>query len=279
MKIPESITAILENMSVNSHFWVDDLEVNNWVNQTKFFFVLAIGRSGTASLAGLLNKAIGAAVAHEPVTLDYRAHQTAFASPQAALEYMDRFRKKEIYLRMRHKKISSYGEVNSLLRRHAQALPQTFPRVVIIHLIRDGRDVVRSMMNRNTFTQSDRHTRHIMPLNNDPWKNQWHTMDRFARLCWYWQVENAYLRQNVERRVNFEQLISDYHYFDQNLLQPLGLELEESVWAAHMNTPQNISKSYLMPKWTEWSIEQQKTFMDICGEEMKLNGYHSYLDI
>ncbi|MFW6070645.1 MAG: sulfotransferase, partial [bacterium] len=179
-------------LKTHLQFWITSRRVDAWSEKVNVFFVLAIGRSGTSFLAHLLDQAPGAHVVHEPIGEDFMAYQEAFHDPDAARSYVHRFRKKEIYLRARAvqmEHMEAYGEVNSALRRHARALAAAFPDAVLFHLVRDGRDVVRSMSARRTMTPEDKNTNAIRPRPGDPWAGKWEQMDRFARLCWYWQVE------------------------------------------------------------------------------------------
>ena len=255
------------------HFWISNKKIDDWAKSKNIFFILAIGRSGTRFFSGLLNQIKEAYVVHEPVPDDFYAHQRAFHSEKDAYNYIMRFRKREIYLRIRDMKIAAYGEVNSALRRHCRALKKAFPNAKFLHLIRDGRDVVRSMMSRKTMTEGDPNTRLIFPPEGDPWRGLWSRMSRFEKICWYWQVENNYLRHNISRTVQFEKLISDYRYFKENLLTPLDLRLSEDVWKAEVNRPVNITRSFVIPHWKAWDNEMVEKFNNICGEEMKENGY------
>lgn len=254
-------------------FWITEGKILEWANNINIFFVLAIGRSGTRFLAELLNQIPGAYVAHEPVDDDYLAHQKAFHNEKEAVYYVQRFRRKEIYLRVRDREVTTYGEVNSLLRRHCNALKRAFPNAHFVHLVRDGRDVARSMMSRKTMTHEDPHTTLIYPTNADPWKDEWDEMSRFEKLCWYWQVENHYLRNNIERTVQLERLISSYDYFSKQLLCPLDLNVPKSVWQAAVDRPKNATEQYEIPHWTSWERQRKTIFREICGEEMNRLGY------
>lgn len=253
--------------------WITDEEVKKWANGKNIFFVLAIGRSGTKFLAELLNKAPGAYVVHEPVRDDFQAHQRAFHSEEEARNYIHRFRKKEIYLRARNADIHTYGEVNGILRRHCLVLKEAFPNAKFIHLIRDGRDVVRSMMSRNTMKAEDPNTKFIYPKRRNPWTNKWPEMTRFEKLCWYWAVENRYLRKQIEKAVQLEKLVSSYDYFNAELLEPLGLKIPQRIWEKTASTPKNVTDEHVIPHWSNWDYEIMQKFNALCDEEMIRNGY------
>jgi hypothetical protein len=248
-------------------------QLDKWLRSWKFFFILGFGRSGTAFLANLLNQAPGAYVFHEPVLEDFNAHLRAHYSFTDAEKYMQGFRKKEIYTRMREMPPGVYGEVNSALRCHALAVKNAFPEAAIIHLVRDGREVVRSHMSRGTITVKNPFSMQVHPAESDPWKPRWDKMDRFARICWYWQEENSRLRMAIGKTIHFEKILSDYEYFSGEVLEPCHIYIDNKTWEAAVHSPQNTTSRFSMPKWDQWTPDQQKTFREICGNEMSECGY------
>lgn len=254
-------------------FWITNEKIRGWAESKNIFFILAIGRSGTRFLAELLNQAEGTYVVHEPVREDFKAHQDAFHCNEKARDYIQNFRKKEIYLRACNRELHAYGEVNGILRRHCLALKEAFPKAKLIHLIRDGRDVVRSMMSRKTMTAEDANTGRIYPAKADPWQDKWPGMSRFERICWYWQAENRYLRQSIETRVQLEKIVSSYDYFKSKLLDELGLEISRQAWQEAASIPKNATEQHKISHWREWGQDMMRRFQDICGEEMAENGY------
>jgi hypothetical protein len=140
-------------------------------------------------------------------------------------------------------------------------------------MIRDGRNVVRSMMSRRTFTWRDPITQAIHPKCQDPYFEKWSSMNRFEKICWYWRVENEYLRTHTIKTIRFEKIIDDYEYFIVNLSKSLDLDIPEYVWRNSINRPRNITQKYKFPHWTEWDFGIKNTFKKICGDEMLINGY------
>jgi hypothetical protein len=208
-----------------------------------------------------------------PVLEDIYAHMQAHYDPKIAERYMQGFRKKEIFTRMRHINSGIYGEVNGILRCHATAIKTTFPNATLIHLVRDGRNVVRSHISRRTLTSKNPFSMQIHPQNSDPWNERWSQMDRFSRMCWYWQEENARLRTSVGKIVQFEKILSSYEYFREQILEPYHVVIEKKDWEAAITSPRNTTSDFQMPKWEQWTPEQQKTFREICGSEMAQSGY------
>jgi hypothetical protein len=253
--------------------WVTENQVEEWAKKWDFFFILGMGRSGTTFLASFLNRAKGAYVFHEPAFEDFNAHVKAFYSPEAAEKYIQKFRKKEIYLRMHHINAGIYGEVNSSLRRHAGAIKNAFPRATVLHLVRDGRDVVRSLMSRRMMTPKDPFSIRIHPTKSDAWSERWRAMDRFSRICWYWQVENSYLRATIPKMVQFEKILSNYEYFRNEILELCHIHVEKTDWENAVVSPRNTTSRFGMPRWDKWTPDQKKIFTNICGDEMAKCGY------
>jgi len=253
--------------------WVTQEQVEEWAKNWRFFFILGMGRSGTTFLANFLNRAEGVHVFHEPAFEDFNAHVRAFYTPEIAERYIQNFRKKEIYLRMHHVDSGIYGEVNSSLRRHAGAIKRNFPEATILHLVRDGRDVVRSLMSRRMMTIKDPFSIRIHPKKSDPWSERWKKMDRFSRICWFWQVENSYLRSIIGKVIHFEKVLSSYDYFYTEVLEPCHINIEKKDWENAVASPRNATKNFGMSTWDSWTQEQKKIFRELCGEEMVKCGY------
>lgn len=261
-------------LNAGLRFWITRETVEEWASGKNLFFILAIGRSGTEFLASLLNQADGCLVYHEPVREDFYQYQRAFHNRREAIRYIEKYRKKEIYIRGSKYKAHTYGEVNSLLRRHTEGLQKAFPNATFIHLVRDGRDVVRSMMARNTMTPSDRNTSEIYPAEWDPFSQRWGDASRFEKLCWYWKTENEYLDSYIDGKVRLEDVSNSYESFYRQILRPLGLSLPEGTWRSLASIPKNRTKNYVFPHWTEWSSSKRQAFYEICASEMEKYGYN-----
>lgn len=266
--MPPSLRRLLTDL----RFWITPDQVAEWFAERETFFVLAMGRSGTKFLAHLLDEDPDARVVHDPVQDDLEAYLETWRDDDAAEAYVP-FRLKETYLRERERDPAVYGEVNSMLRRHAPALGQALPDTQIFHLVRDGRDVVRSIMARDTFTGDDPVGRTVRPARGDPADDRWEEMDRFERVCWYWAQANRFLRQHVGQLVRFEDLLDRYDTLRDSLLDPLGLAVDRSVWTEAVDQPRDSTRRHAIPPWKDWSPDRLKAFERICGDEMAACGY------
>lgn len=248
--------------------------VQRWLAERNVFLVVSTGRTGTRWLAGLLARVPGARVEHEPVPVETWAHREAMEDPVAARRYVDGFRLKEIYLRARSQDPVVYGEVNGILRRHVDALRAAVPGLRLVHLVRDGRDVVRSLVSRGTWAGEHPVYGGFTPPPVDDIARSWGDRSSFERACWIWTWENAHMRERIPDLARLEDITGSYQAFHRQILEPLGLELDEAVWREARNAVENKTRSHAMPAWDGWSSEQKSTFRRICGEEMARYGYH-----
>jgi len=253
-------------------FWVSPARVRSICRNADTFFVLACGRSGTKFLSALLNNDRDATVVHEPVPEDFVFCNLFRDEPGRMRAYL-RYRRRRI-LRL-IARASTYGEITPALSLGAPLLPELFPNSRFLHLVRDGRDVVRSIMSRAAYF---RHRDFIPGFNpapsvGDPLRDRWGQLSRFGKACWQWTRINARIGEAVETRVKLEDLSHDYRCFRSAVARPLGLDIGEQLWGREVHRPKNVTKTYSIPHWTEWSAEKVRKFQSICGDMMSRLGY------
>jgi hypothetical protein len=125
------------------------------LNSKDIFILVSTGRTGTTLFANMLNSIQGCCVEHEPVPNEQFFHRKCFEDPDSSDKYVKDFRLKEIYFRIKNMPVSRYGEVNGALRRNIKEIKETLPGTRIVHIVRDGRGVVSSILNRDTLTNKD----------------------------------------------------------------------------------------------------------------------------
>lgn len=256
-------------------------------NQSDTFFILGMGRSGTNFLAAMLSRSKSrinlidaikrrypnALLFHEPIDEDFDALVGAHESYDSALQYFRNVRLEKMLELIEGHDFRHYGEVNSNLRFHAKAIKVILPRARLLYVVRDGREVVRSIMARLHYTADSTSHFNLQPLPSDPLYESWEGLSRFAKVCWLWADANRRLAEDVPDWVKFESLIGNYDYFRRNLLNFLGLEMSEPRWRALVGVPTNITKQFTFPPWQEWDTSQRAAFDAICGEQMARYGY------
>jgi len=222
----------------------------------------------------MLNAAGTCEVVHEPFSSEQHFHRICLENPLFAEKYLQEFRLKEIFLRRNTKK---YGEVNSALRRVVKDLKKILPKTPTIHIVRNGYDVVSSILNRKTFTGDDKFYRNLVPHESTISKEDWNGFSRFEKICFMWAEENRWLSENCDVTVKFENLIDDYEYFYQHICLPTKIDVNREVWCQHTKSRVNKNKNYEdINNPTEWTTRQHEIFNRICGNEMKRYGYKEY---
>ncbi|MDP6908657.1 MAG: sulfotransferase, partial [Flavobacteriales bacterium] len=215
-------------------------EIRSWFDSHNFFFGYGLFRSGTTFLADLLNRhAEQAIVMHEANVNDYWHYAKAMQSHNDASEYIKHYRLAEIYFRLEENSFSTYGEINPFLRRHCVAMAEALPNVKQFQIVRDPRNVLRSLMSRELFGRKDPMAKVIYPPKNDPYSEEWAQMNRFEKLCWLWTADNKFIRENTNHLVKFEDLRKDFDQFDQNVLQFLGLKMSADAWRSDIDQVYN----------------------------------------
>lgn len=243
--------------------------------QKQIFIGCSTIRSGSTFLADLMQNSLpNAKIEHEPNINDYWNYATVLQQPKAAFDYVELYRKQDILWRIEKAKTDIYGEWNPFFIMHMKAVKTLMPTAKLIHLVRDGRSVVRSIMAREVLGAKDPMTKIVRPPVSDKYHEEWETMTRFERVCWKWQSENKFLRETMDADpIKFELLITDYDYFKEKLLKTLNLSISKEQWETAKNQPKHASPQHKMPKWEEWTAAEKQIFTRICGEEMMALGY------
>ena len=245
-----------------------------WFDARPVFFCLAVPRSGSMFLAGLLNEASpDTIVLHEPNVNDYYYYHVALRDQTTAEPYLTEYRLAETVIRLEPFECRVYGEINPFLRRHAAAIRRVLPYAGTLHLVRDGRRVVRSLLSREHFDVNDPMAPLKVPPEDDEYFPAWPRMTRFERLCWLWQADNRYLREHAERTIRFEDLMEDFEHLRERVLEPWGLGIDEATWRLRRERATNRTPRYRAPPFEGWSPEWKRAFERICGQEMEANGY------
>jgi len=260
----------------------------------KTFFILSHGRTGTKFMSKLLNECKGAVVHHEPELADtdlvFYSYSGCFSTVVNGM-LNQRFKK----LIGAASQAEFYGECNSYLRYEGKWLKENLDATVI-YVCRDGRDFVRSAYPRKLYTELEPQLS-IIPTDRDELANDWATMSRFERICWYWTDTYERLWDDSDGKIHhIENLLSSYSEFSKCILEPTGLTVSESHWKSAVQKPENSTsenrfKKRLMlsikgesskgvgnqlPKWDAWTPNQKEAFTRICGPTMNKLGYEAF---
>ena len=256
----------------------------------KYFFITSLGRSGTKFLSKLINNSEEVICKHEPYRQDYLNIGLSYYYPNSTI-LNDNLHKRFESIKKNNSKLgySCYGEVNSLLRYNAEWLKSNL-NAKIVHIIRNPKDVVRSIYSRNVYRDGSSHIE-IIPKNENPYSDKWLNMTRFEKICWYWVHTNEVLEKNIDMRFRFEDLIKDYNIF-LKLIDYLDIPIiSKELWEFEIKNPRNTSKANFFRKrlkgllnfklikdndigdYDMWTEEQKNSFNRICSKTMRKYGY------
>lgn len=188
---------------------------------------------------------------------------------------------------------SVFLEANGQYALLVDLLPQAFPDSRTVHIVRDPRAWVRSWMNMENAFYSARDLRswliggRLKPKHfpADPYREQWSGMDRFERLCWFWQKENELALRLANNRpqvrvMRFEDLFDSperERYFCGLLAFvtefPSGYRAGWQYKPALMQQKVNSRSEGGGPVWTQWSPERARSLDRLCGPLMSRLNY------
>lgn len=171
----------------------------------------------------------------------------------------------------------TFIDVNPWLRFAPHTVRRTLDDALCFQLVRNGRDVVRSLYIGKTYTTREK-TLSLLP--NDPSTMAlWDGYSRFEKLCWHWNETVSHLLKQRVPSLHLERIVSDYQYLHEHLLVPSGIRLERDVWRALKDNRLHPSRFRLKnlvrgrPVRLKWTPEHEASFRSICGETMRALGY------
>ena len=247
--------------------------------QDKMVFISGTGRSGTQLMSDLIESTGRARVFHEPNFLeDVDTMDSLRRNPELSVRYWQNFRSAEVFRRWVEEPVMPlYCEVNGTIRYQIPAIKQLYPDSKLMLIARDGRGVVRSVIGWPQFYgPKSKGAYALSPLPGDPYLSEWSRMSRFEKVCWGWNEANEFLMRHilVEHQLQLERLTQDYEYFFNSFTRCLDIEISHEAWSkAVSKRSRNATKEYGFPEWQDWSEEQKKAFVRICGETMNKLGY------
>jgi Sulfotransferase family len=241
-------------------------------NSPAHVFVVGTGRSGTTTLSRLLSSVPGCTVEHErePKLLD---EVSAFVEGRFSHDAMvDLLRQTRAPAPARY----VTGESNTQLSFVLPALAEAFPSTRVIWLIRDGRDVVASMVRRRIYHPHEveirvpsarqwARTRLQADRVGDLSADAWGKLDAFGRCCWLWSY--------THRVIGHDLASLDLSWIRTPLEE---LADRRSELAAFCGLPQGAiptvphsNRSTRAPqRWHVWSKRQRELFRELCGPVM-----------
>ena len=247
----------------------------------EYIFITGMPRSGTTFTGNLLLNGIeNTTTFHEYIG----NREFAILSYYMGEKYTETFLKKEKQKIESKFKSHLFIDVNGELRNSVPGLRKIFKPKNIYHLIRNPKNVVRSI-----YTRRSEKRVHWLPRDNEGIK-WWLDADKFSRICWNWADTTQALLQQQTNLIKFEKIITDYNYLDKKILKPNNITISQSIWETRVNKKVNRTRGNLyryiysrlkgkemvkdrLPDYEKWSNDYKDKFHEICGPLMKKIGY------
>lgn len=229
-------------------------------------FIVSTGRSGSVTLARVLNQFPGVEAFHENPP-ELVAEARAYLKGDLAREQL-------IALLQDTRRPSSeqldYVESNQKLSFMVGALREAFPQARYVWLIRNGLDVVSSWAHRKNYWPHE---------NKGLWSThrirgdevgvmttaQWQSLSPFAKCCWYW----AWTNRKIEADLNATDAewmllrLEDLHSRVQELAAFARVELADPIEIPTANRSRGR-----VAGWHYWDRAQRSEFRHFCSDLM-----------
>ena len=271
------------------------------------FFVVSCARSGSTSLTNILNQATNCECVSEPtpnLNIETRLMMEGRLKDPISLL------KNTIVKRVQQSKYEIYGEKNVTYAPFIEPLYDLL-KCKFIFIVRDGRDVVRSLIDwheliwgsiyreckdpGNLTEEAYKKVSNLpihkdtsdysrpRPQPGDPHYDSWLEYSREEMCAWYWQhINRLYLDQLLKIPPTAYQILDYTKPRPSDIVEVadfLNLEgLTESKISVMLNSKINSVKSRFgvtrrYPDWPNWTSTQRRQFDEIAQKQMRQLGY------
>jgi hypothetical protein len=238
----------------------------------KTAFFVSTGRTGTDFFTHLFNEVVENSWSlHEPKPAFRRRGYQLMARQPSEWEkfYFLQTRK----WRHQQQDVEWYVETNYHLFAGIPLIRQTFAEALVFLIVRDGRDVVTSWLNRWRYITNSHLTPFYVP--NDPAQSSWEQWNPLQKLAWYWKTVNRHaLRCQPDMVIRFEELFTTRPEVIFEVLDKFeGIHFQAEAIRAAQGKKVNRNRVEFFPKYDEWPAHWKEQFWEIAGEEMQALGY------
>ena len=238
-------------------------------------FFVSTGRTGTTFITKFFNAVVNNAFSlHEPRPV-FRRPKAFFYSGKYKTYHKLRFQLTRNYWKWKHEE-DWYVESNHHLFAAIPLIRASFPEAKIVHIVRDGRPMVTSWLNRYRYiTNNNLPAAAIQDLEA---MAAWDNWTPLQKTTWYWKTVNAHMRTtSPDVTVKFENLFTENpeesQFFD--ILDSMhGVSYEREEVLKFLTKKVNKNKQQFFPDYEAWPAQWKEDFWEIAGEEMAYHGYH-----
>jgi hypothetical protein len=202
---------------------------------------------------------------HEAINTDFDMDVTACFRPWEAREYVTGHRADRIEKRQKTRpELKDYGEITPRCRYFSAELERAYPDAKFVHLVRDPRRAIVSMMNYGYYGVRGR--RHRIEA---PYPGEWQTHERAA---WAWSFGHYRIRSHITEFIRLEDLLMTYATIER-LADLIGLRCDRATWESKRKKPVNPSQNFSTEPFESWTKSQQDESLRMLGEEPSHYGY------
>jgi hypothetical protein len=259
-------------------------------NLHRVIAIVSTGRTGTKALATHLSAAYANVLAlHEPPPTRFTLRR---ASNKALCGRISKERLTKVLTRHRRQMLAAmsqsvYVESNPGLSGFLDVLGDVFPRLQILHVVRDPRTYVASAINWGVFSGLKGMLVSLVPywlpkpqnVRPRPDEPSYAKMSGIQRLAWHWKLVNEFLDRGAAlygeryQRVKFEDLFARDGSGFARFANWAGLPPTGDLAAAANAENVNASKPAGSRKFDQWSEEEKNSLLHYCAPLMRAYGY------
>ena len=249
----------------------------NWIdNSEELVFVLSTGRAGSKSIAGMFNSHPDMECRHESVRQLIQL-STLYAEGIISKDKMRAILVHVFTVKKLSGEVNLTAESDQRLWNLIDLIHEILPGAKFIHLVRNGRDTVRSTNARHWFHEDDVHVNRSMwakyRLNGmNLGVESWKEMSAFQKNCWYWQYINVNVSEAISQlpdHLTFTVQLESLENEKVDLFKFLGVS-EGGIRLKKENAVKSVNKNDYDESW---SPEENNQFREICGSAMNKFGY------
>ncbi|NUO10109.1 MAG: sulfotransferase [Candidatus Brocadia sp.] len=161
-----------------------------------------------------------------------------------------------------------YAEANVYLERFLSIMEEVFPDATLVHLHRNPKNVIRSILNRKWYDTPEDSKHPVIEVED------WDSRNQFEKACWYVRKTNESLLHACQYRLAYERMVNDPGYLTERL-RSLGIPVFPRLAELEFRKKINVNYSYEFPDYAGWTEENKASFHSICDPVNETLGYES----
>lgn len=246
-------------------------------NGVKNVFILSTGRTGTTYLAKLFDRQKGIRAVHEPKpSRILRMWSMAHFDGKVSSDFMRSViydKRSRLYSSVTDK---TYVESNPFITGFTDVLQDVFDKPIVIHVVRDPRDYVKSSMNHGNGQGLKLFFNKFVPY----WlpKSDKEVPMRY-RAATFWKIVNQSLVDYGKRHpenyhlIKYEDIFSGKQKGVDELATIIGIDKVKLKKSMQSKAGMNKSRHNAVASWQEWSDYDCKKVNELCQPLMQQFGY------